>query len=239
MSIPLVAIVTGAGSGIGRAVCERLADLGYRLTLVGRREPALQATLDWIAEHVGDPPAAMVVPADVADMVQAESVIDLTVQEWGRVDALVNNAGVLDSRPIERTDEDLLYRTFAANTFGPAYLVARAWPIMLRQRTGCIVNVTSMATVDPFPGLAVYAASKSALESLTRSIRAEGGDHGIRAFSVGPGAVETPMIRGLFSEAELPPDRTLDPAEVAEIIVTCVQGGLDERQGQTILVPSP
>ena len=96
-----------------------------------------------------------------------------------------------------------------------------------------------MATLDPFPGLGVYAAAKAALESLTRSVVGEGGSRGIRAFSVATGAVETPMLRSLFSEKELPPEKALDPAEVAAIVLECIRGERDGEQGGVIRVPSP
>ena len=95
-----------------------------------------------------------------------------------------------------------------------------------------------MATVDPFPGLGVYAASKAALASLTRSLHNEGASHGIRAFSVAPGAVETKMLRQLFSTDQLPTDQTLEPAAVAEVVVGCIRGEREDDRGQTILLPS-
>jgi NAD(P)-dependent dehydrogenase (short-subunit alcohol dehydrogenase family) len=239
MPLPPVTIVTGAGSGIGRAACELLADLGHRLTLVGRRASALEETMSLIAGEVASPPEVLVVPADVSDEEQAAAAVDLTVERWGRVDALVNNAGAVHMAPLQETGEDVLFHLFAVNTFGPACLMARVWPIMVRQGEGCIVNVSSMAAVDPFPGLAAYGASKAALDSLTRSVHAEGAELGIRAFSVLPGAVETPMLRSLFSPADLPPRRALDPMEVAQVIVECVAGRRDEQRGTTILVPSP
>ncbi|MHC5002675.1 MAG: SDR family NAD(P)-dependent oxidoreductase [Planctomycetota bacterium] len=237
MSTAQVAVVTGAGSGIGRSVALRLAVLGYRLTLVGRNESRLSRTVDAI-EHSGSAPEVLLVPADVAVAEQAASVIELAADQWGRIDVVVNNAGIVRMAALSDTDEDLLFQTFATNTFGPAMLIARSWPHMVRQGSGCIVNVTSMATVDPFPGLGVYAASKCALDSLTRSLHNEGATHGIRAFSVAPGAVETPMLRGLFSTDQLPPDQTLEPADVAEVVVACVRGERDGEAGRSILVPS-
>lgn len=234
-----VAIVTGAGSGIGRAVCGLLANAGYRLSLVGRREEKLQETMSEIDARSAAPPEMLILSADVTNAQQAMSVVDMTAQQWGRADALVNGAGVAPLAAIDRTDEDLLYRTFAVNTFASAYLIARTWPVFRRQRSGCIVNISTMGTADPFPGFFVYAAAKSAVESLTRSVAKEGASFGVRAFSVAPGAVETDMLRANFSERQIPRRRALDPLDVAHVICDCVLGRRDGEAGSTIFLPSP
>ena len=96
-----------------------------------------------------------------------------------------------------------------------------------------------MATIDPFPGLFVYAASKAALESFTRSIRNEAGPSRIRAFSIAPGAVETPLRRATFDEATIPRARTLEPEVIARVIVDCILGRREEDAGRVLAVPSP
>jgi NAD(P)-dependent dehydrogenase (short-subunit alcohol dehydrogenase family) len=232
---PPVAIVTGAGTGIGRAVAALLAGAGYGLALVGRRRETLQDT----ADAIGAPAETLVVPADLARPEAAGRVVDAVLDRWGRVDALVNNAGAAPLVPIDETTEDLLGDTFAINTFTPIRLVARLWPVFCRQRSGCVVNVSSMAAADPFPGFAVYAASKGAVEALTRSVINEGRQHGIRAYSVAPGAVETPLLRSRFDERAIPPEHALDPGDVARVIVDCVMGRREADLGRTIPIPSP
>ena len=238
MTVPPVAIVTGAGSGIGRETCRLLALEGWHMTLVGRTETTLQATVDLLAAEVADPPDVLVLPLDVGDPEQACSAVDMTVNEWGRVDALVNNAASCPVRALPDLEQDELFTTFAVNTFGPMHMVTRLWPIFERQHGGCVVNVSSMATVDPFPGLGGYAASKAALESVTRSILAEGSAFGMQAYSVAPGAVETAMLRGIVSTDDLPPAQTLDPAEVAAVIVDCARGERQDDLGRVIYLPS-
>jgi NAD(P)-dependent dehydrogenase (short-subunit alcohol dehydrogenase family) len=234
-SLP-VAIVTGAGSGIGRAICEVLAAAGRRIALVGRREAALEETMAGIAARSVTAPEMLLLPADLSDARQARSVVDLTLAQWGRVDAVVNNAGVAPRAAIDETDEDLVYETFAVNTFGPAHVIARAWPAFVRRRTGCVVNVSSLASSEPFPGFFVYGATKSALESLVRSVAREGAEHGVVAWNVAPGAVEAPALRKLFSEREIPRERALDPFDVARIVADCVLGRRPEPSGSTIRV---
>ena len=224
-----VAIVTGAGSGIGREVAVLLAEAGYRVALVGRRPEMLSAT----AEAVGAAPTLPIV-ADITDPDAAARIVDRTVEKWGRVDALVNNAGTVSIVPIGETTAEHLDRAFSVNAYAPALLIARVWPVFAGQGAGCVVNISSKATTSPFPGLSAYAASKSALESLTRSIANEGRDHGIRAFSIAPGAVETDMLRSLWSTDVIPPEQCLSPREVAQVAVDCIEGRRAADEGATI-----
>lgn len=217
-------------------MCELLVDAGHRLTLVGRRVPKLQETRAALDARTEGAAETLVAVADLGAASAASPVVDATLARWGRVDALVNNAGIAPRAAIAETTDDLLHRTFAVNVFGPAMMIAAVWPTFLDRRAGCIVNVSSLATSDPFPGFFVYGASKSALEGLTRSAANEGVDEGIRAFSVAPGAVETATLRGLFSEDDVPPDQTLPPADVAHVICDCILGRRDRDAGDRIEV---
>jgi short-subunit dehydrogenase len=230
-----VAIVTGAGSGIGRGVAVQLSAMGYRIALVGRTQPTLQETM----ELAGSASSCLTIVADIASRDASARITQAAIQKWGRVDALVNNAAIAPFASLSECDWAELERTFAANTFGPACLIAALWPTFVAQRGGRIVNVSSMSTIDPFPGLAVYAASKSALESLTRSIQAEGEAHNIKSFNIAPGAVETQMLRAIADENAVPRERTLSPEAVAEVIVGCVTGRRDDANGTTIVLRSP
>ncbi|MDZ4829062.1 MAG: SDR family oxidoreductase [Phycisphaerae bacterium] len=229
-----VALVTGAGSGIGRAIALALGVEGYALAFVGRTRAKLDETA--ILVHSSD---AIVLTGDVANAEFAASCVDACVARFGRIDLLVNAAGVAPLAKIEATNEATLTATFGANTFGPAYLIARAWPIFRSQRIGCVVNVSSIGTTDPFPGFFAYAASKSALDSLTRSIAREGKSIGVTAYCVNPGAVETPLLRQNFSERVLPTSRTLAPEAVAAIAVDCAVGRRPGDNGCAIAMVSP
>ncbi len=239
MSESNVAIVTGAGTGIGRQISAQLAEAGYRVVLVSRSAAHLESTADEIKNRVSEPPNTLVIPADLTDQQQASSIVDQTMNEFGRVDVLVNNAAVAPNFPIEETTGDVLSQTFSLNNFAPALMVANLWKVFQQQMGGCVVNISSMATIDPFDGLSIYAASKAALESLTRSIVNEGRPWGISAYAIAPGAVETPMLRTLVSEEELPSEKTLSPAAVASVVLQCVMGQRPDDLGRTIVLPSP
>ena len=231
-----VTIITGAGSGIGRATAEMLAPLGHALVLVGRTEAKLLDTLDAVRDSGAD---AMVATADLQDAEHAAAVVHQAMERFDRIDAIVNSAGVAPLLPIEKTTEEVLEETFRINAFGPAFLIVQAWPIFRRQKSGCVVNVSTLGTSDPFPGFFAYAASKSALDSFTRSCAREGRSIGVRAFCMNPGAVETPLLRKNFPAHVLPPERALKPEAVAEVIVECIAGKRDHEHGRTILLPSP
>lgn len=233
-----VAVVTGAGSGIGRATAAALGVRGYTVVLAGRRRGALEATAELVDGET------LVLAADVGCEDGARSIVAGTLEAWGRIDAIVNNAARGPSKAFAAFGWDELEELYRVNAIGPMVVVAEAWTTMARQHAAeesiaRIVNVSSMATVDPFPGLSAYAASKAAVNLTTRACANEGEAVGIKAFAVAPGAVETAMLRGIVSEEQLPADKTLRPSDVAGVIVACVMGDRDEENGSVILVPSP
>lgn len=232
-----VAIVTGAGSGIGRATALTLARAGYALALVGRRRDRLEET-SRLAHDLGSG-ANLVHAADLSVWEAAGGAVRACIDQFGRLDVLINNAGHAPAAMIGQTTESMAREVFAVNAVGPLAMIVAAWPTFVAQRAGCVVNVSSMATVDPFPSLFAYAAAKGSVNVMCRSIvnqaKAEGLT-GIRAFAVAPGAVETEMLRGIVSERMLPRDQTLAPERVAELIAACVAGRHDHVNGGVLLI---
>ncbi len=232
-----VAIVTGAGSGIGRAAAVMLRRRGFAVVLAGRRKAPLEETASLAGGRT------LVLPADLGAEEGPGAVVSGTLAAFGRIDAVVNNAAAAPFKPISEFAWAEMEALFRVNTIGPAAMIARTWPAMERQHraegtVARIVNVSSMSAIDPFPGLSVYGASKSALHALTRGCANEGRESGILAFTVAPGSVETAMLRGIVGEDRLPRSATLAPEQVAEVIVACAAGERDEENGAVILVPS-
>jgi NAD(P)-dependent dehydrogenase (short-subunit alcohol dehydrogenase family) len=235
MSLPRserVAVVTGAGSGIGRETAILLGELGYAVVLVGRDAVKLALVQESL-------PGSEVMTCDMGNAAAVEKLIAAIDLRFGHIDVLVNNAGTTPLKPIEDYSIAEIDEIFRVNAIGPCVAIARTLPIMKRHGGGCIVNVSSMATIDPFPGLYPYAAAKASVNLMARSVVNEAGKHGVRAFAVAPGAVETPLLRSLFKPDAFPVSRTLDPKVVARTIVECVQGKRDADNGKTVFLPSP
>lgn len=230
------AIVTGAGSGIGLATAARLARDGYALALVGRRAPVLADAAAELARSTGASPSHLLtISADVSRPEDIDRIVEQTTRTLGGIDALVNNAGFAEVLPIDRTDWDALRRVFDLNALGVGYLIHRAWSA-LRERRGCIVNVSSYAALDPFDGFFAYGATKAAVNLMTISASREGAAHGVRAFGVAPGAVETPLLRTAFGEDIVPRHACLTPGDVAAVIGDCIAGRRDANNGRTIYI---
>ena len=221
------AIVTGAGRGIGRVVAQELARLGYRLCLIARTESDLQETASAIED-------AMIAPLDVTSAPDIEATVTRAAEAFGGIDAVVHCAGVAPLIPIDQMSATQWHEIIDTNLSAAYYLARSVWPIFKRQRAGVIVNVSSVAARAPFVGFSAYGASKAALNFLGLSLAQEGQPIGVRVHTVAPGAVETGMFRAMMTKDQWPTDKTLDPADVARVIVQCVTGQLKYTSGEVI-----
>jgi NAD(P)-dependent dehydrogenase (short-subunit alcohol dehydrogenase family) len=218
-----VAIVTGAGSGIGRATAIALAESGARVLIVGRRKEALEETA---RGHSG----IAVLPLDICGEGAAEVVVDTAVARWGRLDLLVNNAGAAALMPLAEADRAVITGLFELNVTAPSLLASAALPY-LRKSSGSIVNVSSTYGHRPLAGGAHYAATKSAVEQLTRSWALELAPEGVRVNAIAPGPTETDVLAaaGLSEDAvaavrtqereRIPTGRLGRPSDVADWIL--------------------
>jgi NAD(P)-dependent dehydrogenase (short-subunit alcohol dehydrogenase family) len=230
-----IALVTGAGRGIGRVIALALSDAGAAVALSGRSAEALEETRGLIAER-GDRPA-LVVPADVTDEHQVRRMAERVRSELGEVDVLVANSGVGGpSVPLWEVDLAEWEATMAVNVTG-VFLSCRAvLPEMLRRRSGSVVVIGSLSGKRPLVNRTPYTASKTALIGLVRTLATEVGPYGVRVNLVSPGGVEGERIewaireqaraRGISLEqaretftADSPMQRLVPPEDVAEAVV--------------------
>ena len=214
-----VAIVTGAGTGIGRSSAIGLAAEGAKVALVGRRREPLDETAQVIAGFGGE---ALVVPGDVSLPDDVERVFAETEQKWGKVNVLFANAGInTKERNLHNISVDDWNHVIDVNLSGAFYCIQRALKTMRPQRSGTIINLVSMAgkAAGPLGGVA-YSASKFGQAALTQSVNSEEKQFGIRACSIFPGEVATPIME---NRPVKPPAEALvtmlQPEDVAEAVV--------------------
>ncbi|NVO12551.1 MAG: SDR family oxidoreductase [Rhodoplanes sp.] len=183
-----VVVITGASSGLGEATARRLARNGAKLVLGARRLDRLQA----LAGELGLDKAAAV-KTDVTDYEQVKHLVDGAVQMHGRIDVIINNAGLMPHSPLERGKVADWNRMIDVNIKGVLYGIAAALPHMTAQRSGHIINVSSVAGHVVRPGSAVYAATKHAVRVISEGLRQEVKPYGIRTTVISPGAVATEL----------------------------------------------
>jgi NAD(P)-dependent dehydrogenase (short-subunit alcohol dehydrogenase family) len=190
---PKTVLITGCSSGIGRATAEAFLDEGWAVYATARN-PADVETL-------GDR-GCTIATLDVTEDDDVERVVDRVIEEQGRIDCLVNNAGYAQFGPIEDVPTDAVHRQFDVNVYGPHRLTRAVLPHMRQRREGTVVNVSSVAGRLSFPGGGVYCGSKFALEAMTDALRAEVDEYGIDAVLIEPGPVDTAFTQRAESEIE-------------------------------------
>ena len=236
---PRVALVTGGGRGIGRAIALRLAKDGLAVAVVARSLDQLEATAAAV-RAVGVP--ALALALDVTDEAAIVAAVAETSRALGAIDVVVNNAGIAESAPVARTERELWERHLRVNATGP-FLVTRATlPAMVERRWGRIINVASLAGLYGAPYVTAYTASKHALVGFTRALASEIAGKGVTANALCPGFVATDLLwdsaRNIvaktgtsFEEAVAalarmnPGRRLIEPHEVAEAAARLVHDG--------------
>jgi NAD(P)-dependent dehydrogenase (short-subunit alcohol dehydrogenase family) len=219
-----VVVVTGASSGNGKAMALLLAEKGARLVLAARRVELLDATAREVEERGGE---ALVVPCDVTDREQVEGVVRATLERWGRIDAWINNAGVIGWSLFEDTTEEEFRRMLEVNLMGAVYGAWAALPAMRHGGGGVIVNIASMASLVALPVGSAYSASKAGLFAFGDALRRELRGSGIRVCQVLPVGVNTAgffhqRTRGFRLSKRVAP-LLQNPETVGKSVVRCLE----------------
>ena len=227
-----VAIITGAGRGIGAAIATTLAGLGAHAVLCGRTLSALQATAAAIHSEGWSSTA---LECDVTDLRSVESVADQVGRTFSRLDILVNNAGIGGgSSPLHELAPETWDRVMDTNLRGAYYCIRSLAPLMIRGRSGHIINISSLAGKNALPNGAAYSASKWALNGLTYSVAEELRVHNIRVSVICPGSVHTEFS----PHAGKSPDKMLRPGDVAHAVAMIVTQGPQSFASEILLRPT-
>ena len=191
------AIITGGGTGIGRATATAFCREGAKVILFGRRKEKLEKT----AEELGD--SALVVQGDMTNNNDLDQLINQALQNFKGIDILVNNAGLFNGAPLHETTDSQWDEMMDINIRSVFQLTRRVLPVMLAQKNGSIIHISSILGLIAVPQVAAYNVSKGALNQFSRSIAVEYGPSGIRSNSICPGLIETDMTADLMKDDEL------------------------------------
>jgi NADP-dependent 3-hydroxy acid dehydrogenase YdfG len=210
-----VVVVTGASSGLGEATARLLSAKGASVVLGARRADRIRSLADALTHDGGK---AIALPTDVTDAAQVKAVVDAAVRTYGRIDVMLSNAGLMPHSPLERLKIEDWGRTIGVNLKGVLYGIAAASPHMKKQKSGHIINVSSVAGHKVGPGGAVHSATKTAVRALSEGLRQEVKPYNIRTTVISPGAVATELpnsvtepdvaddIRALYDRWAIPAD---------------------------------
>ena len=208
-----VAVLTGAGGGIGRATAETLARLGMKLVLLGGNNlEKLDATRAAVEKHS----AALAIPGNLTDLDFLASGVERAVKAFGGIDVLINNAGTAQNAGIETISPEEFDRIMAINVRVPFFLTQKALPHLKRSAAATIINICSVVAHAGYPRQSVYSASKHAMLGFTKSLAREYYKAGIRVHAISPGGVYTDMVK--VSRPDLTPDGMIMPGDIAELV---------------------
>ena len=206
-----VVVITGASSGLGESTARHLAELGATVVLGARRVDRIDALARELTAN-GQP--ALAVQTDVTDRVQVQRLVDAAIARFGRIDVMINNAGLMPHSPLERLKIDDWDRMIDVNLKGVLYGIAAALPPMQAQKSGHIINVSSVAGHKVRPGGAVYSATKHAVRALSEGLRQEVKPYNIRTTVISPGAVDTELPNSITE-----PDVAANMRKIYEVAV--------------------
>ena len=237
------ALVTGANSGIGAAIALGLADAGAKVAINYVAHPeAADELVQTIKQQHG---AAISIQADVSDPKAVEDLFQQIDVAWGGIDILINNAGIDGASALGWEAELAAWRkVIEVDFFGAFYCAREALKRMVAQKSGVVLNISSVHEEIAWSGHSAYTASKAAVSMLTKTLAQEAAPHGVRVLAVGPGAIKTPINRSVWSDPKsmqdllekIPLQRIGEPEEIARMVVVLVSDIASYVTGRTIFV---
>jgi 2-deoxy-D-gluconate 3-dehydrogenase len=236
-----VAVVTGASRGLGRAMAVALAAAGASVAVAARAKPELEETAH-LVERSGA--RALALTTDVTSYASVESLMSQTVSVLGRLDVVVNNAGIARVAPLAEASLDDWRAIVDVNLSGVFHGCRAAAPYLIRQRAGKVINLASVLAAAGLPGYTMYAATKGGVISLTRALAVEWARHNIQVNAIAPGWFVTDMNEAAFADPrihdrltrDIPARRTGRPEEIGPLAVYLASSGSDFMTGQTLFL---
>ena len=236
-----VAIVTGSGRGIGRAIALELAREGAKVVVTSRHTEECDEVCAVIASDGGE---SLCVQCDVSKKEDVDRLVKETLEKFGRIDILVNNAGVVRQSPLTETTEEDWDFVIDINLKGVFLACKAVAPILMKQKSGKIVSIASIAGEIGFPNTAAYCASKGGIVNLTRELALEMAPYNVNVNAVAPGVIETSMTEGMLSEEEsrkgllmqIPMGRVGKPEEIAKAVAFLTSDDASYITGETLTV---
>lgn len=237
------ALVTGGNSGIGAAVVKALADAGAKVAINYLVHPESTQTI--VKEIQSKNGEVMSIQSDVSDPNAVAKMFEQIDKEWGRIDILINSAGIDGARAFAWEAEISAWqKVIEVNLLGSFYNSREALKRMIPQKSGVILNVSSVHEIVAWSGYSAYTASKAAIGMMTKTLAQEAAPYGVRVLSIGPGAIKTPINKNVWSDPnslsdlleKIPLNRLGEPEDIAQMVVVLVSDVASYITGRTIYV---
>lgn len=208
-----VALITGASKGIGKTIALKLAEIGYDMLIVGRNRNQLNQTQSEVEKHKV---RCLILDVDLSKVGTPIFIIQEVIHGFGKLDVVINNAGVASSMPIKETSPEMWDNIFSVNARVPFFICKEAIPYLKESSNPVIINIGSVVDFKGYANQAAYASSKHALAGFTKVLAKEVQDDGILVHLISPGGVNTEMVREMRPDIDL--ESLIQPEEIAELI---------------------